>query len=235
MSGAIYPHHYPQPTGGRLGPPGSPDLRPGQGPSPFYQAQIDQQYGRRLAGIGEVQDEAAQPAWAANELEYMAEMDDVQGNGVFDPPGAHPNIHPSAGVFAARYSLPGYDARERPFSMSEVRDVTTGRPIRVVPGGAVAMDSAAQIAFIEGGLYDPPQPIINDVTAANTPDVSTVNVFQNPEPIGQDETAPPASSNLKRTLLITAGVGLALGLGWAVYNNSQGRMTANRRRRRRRR
>lgn len=228
MTGPVYPHYYPQPNDGVLGPPGSPDLRPSAAPAPEYQAAIDAQYGRHLAGIGEVQDEGAQPAWAANELEYLAEMDDVQGNGVFDPPGAMPNIHPQSGVFAARYSLPGYDARERPFSLSEVRDVTTGRPIRVVPGGAVAMDSAAEIAFIERGLYEPPQPIINDVTAADTPFVQTENVFQNPEPIGQ---APSAPLSTKKVLMVTAGVGLVLGVGWALYNN---KMTPNRRRRKRR-
>lgn len=231
MTGPLYPHYYPQPKDGVLGPPGSPDLRPSAAPAPEYQAQIDAQYGRRLAGIGEVQDEGAQPAWAANELEYLAEMDDVQGNGVFDPPGAGPNVHPQAGVFSARYALPGYDARERPFSLSEVRDVTTGRPIRVVPGGATPMDSAAEIAFIERGLYEPPQPIINDVMAADTPFIQTENVFQNPEPIGQDETVQSGMST-KKVLFVTAGVGLALGVGWALYTNRK--MTPNRRRRKRR-
>ena len=218
MPGPQYPFYPQQPNSGTFGPPGSPDLRPSQAPAPFYQAQIDQQYGRRLAGVGEVQDEGANPGWAANELELLSEMDDVQGNGVFDPPGSHPNIHPDAGILAARYSLPGYDARERPFSMSEVRDVTTGRRIRVVPGGAVAMDSAAQIAFIEQGLYDPPNPIINDVTAQQTPEVSTAMVFQNPQPIGQD-AAPAPSTQWKKMITYTAGAGLLLGIGWAIYNN----------------
>lgn len=217
MSGPMYPHYYPQPNSGTLGPPGSPDLRPSQGPAPYYQAAIDRQYGRRLAGIGEVQDEASQPAWASNELEYLAEMDDVQGNGVFDPPGAHPNIHPDAGVFGVRYSLPGYQARERPFSLSEVRDVTTGRRIRVVPGGAVAMDSAAQVAFIERGMFQPPEPIINDVTASDTPFVQTANVMQNPEPIGA------ISDSTKKVLMWTALAGVAIGVGVAVYKKGKRR------------
>lgn len=223
MPGPNYPTYYPQPNAGVLGPPGSPDLRPSQGPAPSYRAQIDNHYGRHLAGVGEVQDEGAEPAWTANELEIYAEMDDVQGNGVFDPPGSHPNIHPDAGVFAARYSLPGYDARERPFSMSEVRDVTTGRPVRIVPGGAVAMDSAAQIAFIEQGAYAPPQPILNDVTAQSTPPVSTAMVFQNPEPIGQDAPAPKPKISTGQALGITLGVGLALGAIWAAFQNDKRR------------
>lgn len=217
MSGPLYTHYYPQPTGGKFGPPGTPDLRPSQGPAPYYQAAIDSQYGRRLAGVGEVQDEGAQPAWAANELEYLAEMDDVQGNGVFDPPGAHPNIHPDAGVFSARYSLPGYEAREKPFSLSEVRDVTTGRRIRIVPGGAVAMDSAAQIAFIERGMYQPPEPIINDVTASDTPFIQTENVMQNPEPIGA------ITIDSTKLLLATALAGVAIGVGVAFYKKGKKR------------
>lgn len=209
MPGPHYPNYYPQPNDGVLGPPGSPDLRPSAAPAQYYMEKFDQQYGRHLAGVGQVQDEGAEPAFASNELEYMAEMDDIQGNGVFDQPGARPNIHPDAGIFAARYSLPGYSARERPFSMSEVRDVTTGRRIRVVPSGAVAMDSAAQIAFLEQGRYAPPRPIIDDVTAQSTPDVDTSMVMQNPQPIGQM----PAST--KKVLVTTLGVGLALGALYA--------------------
>lgn len=225
MPGPHYPHHFPQPNEGTYGPPGSPDLRPSTAPAPVYQAHFDRQKGRRLAGIGEVLDEASEPAWASNELQYLAEMDDVQGNGVFDPPGAHPNIHPDAGVFAARYSLPGYHARERPFSMSEVRDVTTGRPVRAVPSGAVAMDSAAQISFIEKGLFQPPQPIINDVTAQGTPSISTAQVYQNPVPVGQDEAPDSGARKLTtgQVLGITLGVGLALGAGWAVFRKKRKR------------
>jgi hypothetical protein len=225
MPGPHYPHHFPQPNSGTYGPPGSPDLRPSTAPAPVFQAAFQQQNGRRLAGIGVVQDEGSEPAWAANELQYLAEMDDVQGNGVFDPPGAKPNIHPDAGVFAARYSIPGYEARERPFSMSEVRDVTTGRPIRAVPSGAVAMDSAAQIAFIERGMFQPPQPIINDVTAQDTPSVSTAWVYQNAEPIGQDNGNGNGNgnNNLAKVLGITLGAGLALGAGWALFQRKKRR------------
>lgn len=223
MPGPHYPKHFAQPNEGTYGPPGSPDLRPSTAPAPVYQAHFNRQRGRYLAGIGEVQDEGAEPAWAANELQYLAEMDDVQGNGVFDPPGAHPNIHPDAGVFAARYSLPGYSAREKPFSMSEVRDVTTGRPIRAVPSGAVAMDSAAQISFIEKGMFQPPQPIINDVTAQDTPSVSTAMVYQNAQPIGQDDAAANGGRKLStgQVLGITLAAGLALGAGWAVFRKKR--------------
>lgn len=131
-------------------------------------------------------------AYAYNELAVMAEMDDVQGDGIFDPPGAQKNIHPGAGVFAVNYNLPGYHARERPFSFSEERDVTTGRPIRVVPSGAVANDSSAQIAFIEQGLYPRPQPMLA-LAKQQTPFEATWNVMQNAVPVsGLGVTMEPA-------------------------------------------
>ena len=219
MPGPRYPVLTPQPNRGTFGPPGSPDLRPSQAPAPYFQGKLDRMYGRNLAGL-EVQDEGVEQGWAANELKVLAEIDDVQGNGVFDPPGAHPNIHPDAGVFAARYAIPGYEAREVPFSLSEVRDVTTGRRIRVVPSGAVAMDSAAQIAFIEAGLYRPPQPIIDDVTASDTPMRNTANVFQNPEPIGQDSVPTP---DYTKALLVTGLIGAGAGVAWALLRRKRKR------------
>jgi len=143
-----------------------------------------------LAGLGD--SEKMEPAYAYNELKVMAEMDDVQGDGIFDPHGAQKNIHPGAGVFATNYALPGYSARERPFSFSEVRDATTGRPIRVVPSGAVANDSSAQIAFLERGLYPRPEPMVA-LAKGQTPFKQTWNVMQNPAAIkglGESEGMP---------------------------------------------
>ena len=147
-----YPNYPSQPYTGDLPSMvevGPSDTRYTSNLAPHYEAPFDRRYGRRLAGLGiDVSDESADPGWAKNELEVYAEMDDVQGNGVFDPPGTHPNIHPDAGIMAARYSLPGYHAREVPFSKTEVVDATTGRRVIAVPSGAVSLDSAAQIAYI---------------------------------------------------------------------------------------
>ena len=149
-----------------------------------------------------------EPAYAYNELAVMAELDDIQGNGIFDPYGAQKNINPGAGVFAANYSLPGMHARERPFGFSEERDITTGRPIRVVPSGAVANDSSAQIAFLEKGLYPRPEPMVGLATH-RTPFKETWNVMQNPAAIGADGEAvvPKKISYLTLALL---GIGVAL-------------------------
>lgn len=161
---------------------GPPDMRATSSTASYYQNQIDKAHGRWLAGLGSSEGVEMEQAYAFNELQVMAEMDDIQGNGSFDPPGSQKNIHPGAGVFATNYNLPGYHARERPFSFSEERDVTTGRPIRAVPSGAVANDSSAQIAYIEQGLYPRPQPMLK-LAKNETPFEQTWNVMQNPLPI----------------------------------------------------
>ena len=216
--GPSYPNYPSQPyRGGQLPSMeevGPPDTRYSSGTAPFYESGIVGMYGRNLAGTDEhVQDEEAAPAWAVNELEMYARQDDVQGNGIFDPPGSHPNIHPDAGVFAVNYSLPGYHARERPFSQTEVLDATTGRPIRAVPSGAVAMDSAAQIAFIERGIYAPPEPIVRASFRKPMYSASIANVMQNPLPVamGQTETGPSLGKVLVTALIAGGAVGALIG------------------------
>ncbi len=183
-----YPRYPAQPYTGDLPSMvavGPSDTRYTSNLAPHYEAPFDRRYGRRLAGLGsaEVQDESADPGWASNELELLAEMDDVQNNGVFDPPGTHPNIHPDAGVFAARYSLPGYHAREIPFSKTEVLDATTGRRVIAVPSGAVSLDSAAQIAYIEQGRYSTPENVVRWQEAAPMPGVNISDWMQDPQTI----------------------------------------------------
>lgn len=184
--------------------------------APHYQSKIDAAHGRRLAGVGsaEVQDEQSEQGWAANELAVMAEMDDVQNDGIFDPPGTRPNIYPDAGILAARFDIPGYLARERMYAKSEVIDSTTGRPVVYVNGGAVSMDSAAQIAFIERGMYAPSQPVIGAARARGMEPRSIVNVRVHPQAIGQD--APAAGMPVWQVLALTAGVGLGLGALYQV-------------------
>lgn len=221
------PNCGPLPNMWQMGPS---DTRPSSGPSPYYKGRIAMQYGRHLAGLGNTESplseksDMGEPAFASNELEFLAEMDDVQGNGIFDPPGSHPNIHPDAGMFAMRGNLPGYAVREKPFGFSEVRDVTTGRPIRVVPGGAVAMDSAAQIAFVEQGAYAAPQPIIDAPQAGRAGFKPIWNVVQNPIAIGAD--APPATTTttetpISSTLLKFLAVGVVAGVGIAIWKKGK--------------
>lgn len=147
------------PTMAEMGPP---DLRPTSSTAGRYQGRLDKMFGRNLAGLsgaGLIDDsknvgEDREPAYALNELKVMAELDDTDGAGIFDAPGTTPNNYPDAGVFANNWAWPGYLARERMYSPSEVVDSTTGRRIIPVNGGQVSFDSAAQIAFIEAGRYN---------------------------------------------------------------------------------
>jgi hypothetical protein len=235
-----YPTYSPQPYTGNLltGKQGGPmDARFTSLTAPAYQGPIDRRYGRMLAGDDNVQAQATQSpdnAWAVNELEALRELDDVQGDGIFDPPGTHPNIYADAGVFAGRYSLPGYHVREVPFMHSEVRDATTGRPIIPVPNGAVSLDTPAKLAQLERQFYTPAQPVVWSNRGGQVRDQSTVNVVQNPEPvkgigrwgIGVDAPvadptavapAPPvAATDTGKTIMTVIGVGLAAGALYAL-------------------
>lgn len=226
-----YPFYPSQPyTGvpltGKQG--GPPDARYTSLTAPAYQAPIDRRYGRTLAGDNQVQDATQSPdnAWAVNELAALRELDDVQGDGIFDPPGTHPNIYPDAGSLAARYALPGYHVREVPFKYSEVRDATTGRPIIPVPNGAVSLDTPAKLAQLERFQYDPAQPVVWSNRGGMVRSQSTANVVQNPEPVkgigrwlGDDGTVPPVPpvpSNNGKTVLAVVGLGLAAGALYAL-------------------
>lgn len=91
-----------------------------------------------------------------NELAILAEADDVVGNGVFDPHGSHGNVHPDQGIFQDHQSIPGYMERDKFYTPSEVVDVTTGKPVMYVPGGAVAIDYAQKQAFENRLLWSLP-------------------------------------------------------------------------------
>jgi hypothetical protein len=234
-----YPRYPSQPyTGDLLSmvDAGASDARYTSGTSPTYAAPFDRRYGRRLAGMGqvggdiEVEDESADPGYASNELALLAEMDDIQANGIFDPPGTHPNIHPDAGVFAARFSLPGYHAREVPFSVTEVRDATTGRQVVAVPSGAVSLDTAAQIAFIEQGLYKTPENLVRWQQAQPMPFQSIADWTQNPQAInGFGDVVTPASNLMPTTMttgqlvMATLAVGAAGGVLYALLSKKKGR------------
>lgn len=226
-----YPNYPSQPYSGNLltmKEMGPPDMLPTSLTAPHYQAPIDRRYGRALAGSSvEVQDETAAEnnAFDTDNLERLRELDDVQGDGIFDPPGTHPNIYPDAGVFAARYSLPGYHVREIPFKYSEVRDATTGRPIVPVPNGAVSLDTPAKLAQLERHLYAPAQPVVWSNRGGRVRDQWIADVVQNPEPVlsgfgrfGADAAVAPAPSSSTKTAVAVIGLGLAAGALYALLS-----------------
>ena len=214
------------------------DTRYSSSTAPYYQARIDRAHGRHLAGSDEeVQDEQANSGYALNELRLMAEMDDIQGNGVFDNPEVtQPNIHPDAGIFQVRFSLPGYLARERMFAPSEVRDVTTGRPIIPVPNSPVAFDTNEQVAYIERGLHQPFGPVVSETSRGDMPYESIVNVVQNPQPIKVGYPPPQATHGIwpvedgKKALMLAGGAAVAAGLLWFVLKGKPKAMAKNRHR-----
>ena len=170
-------------------------------------------YGRHLAGAEKPVGSDEEPAYALNELRLMTEMDDVSGNGLFDPPSTRPNIYPDAGIMSSAYALPGYLARDRMYAPSEVIDANTGRPIQYVNGGTVSMDSTAEIAFMEAGAYPKPQSYLDMYSEEMMPGESTVNVVQNPVPVSNP--APPRAQPGAPMLIPpgAANAGAQAGLG----------------------
>jgi hypothetical protein len=221
MTAPRYPNYPSQPFTGDLpsmAEVGPSDLRYSSGTAPVFQTQLDRAHGRWLAGPGNtaVQDENSVPASAVNELALLSEADDVRGNGVFDPQGTEREIHPDAGIFATHYDFPGYLARERTYAKSEVLDATTGRPVVFVNSGAVSMDSAAQVAYLEKDQYGTPTPLIRDEGVHRMPPQSTVNVRVRPDAIGAIDWTP------WKWIGASAALGLAVGAVVAMFKKKKG-------------
>lgn len=214
-----YPVYRRQPFMGCLPPPPirAVDLRP-SGANPAY-SQYAGARGRQLAGV-DMQN--AEPIVDyANELDTLAAADDVVGNGLFDPPGAHGNVHPDQGVFADNLSLPGYVDRDHFYAPSEVLDATTGRPVMWVPSGAVAIDEAQLNAFNATAMWQLP-PGVNPNPMVAPPSQSTVVPLDSSWPVsglgrrprramGQSEPASAA-----KLFAISAAAGLSLGMFLAL-------------------
>ncbi len=103
--------------------------------------------GQYLSGVGgmdstNMNEQPSDQAIERNEHEeiYEAEQnDDVLGSGIFDPERRPGTANTDTGVFTSHYSLPGYLAREVPFTTSQdVTDLTDNASIVSVPGGGMA-------------------------------------------------------------------------------------------------
>lgn len=105
-----------------------------------------------------------------NELNVASALDDVVGNGIFDPANSQPQLHPDAGVFASHASQPGYLARERMFAPSEVLDINTGEPTVFTPANATYLDPRTPAVLKDRNLYEPGWPSTGGrpATAAST-------------------------------------------------------------------
>lgn len=127
---------------------GPPSLRP-SGMNPKFTV-FAGAHGRQLAGLEGIDSMNAEGIKNyPNELDLLAEADDVRGNGMFDPPNTHGNVHPNEGVFADHQGLPGYIDRTKFYSPSEVTDMASGLPVNYVPGGAVAFQEGQPETYHE--------------------------------------------------------------------------------------
>jgi len=104
------------------------------------------EHGQFLSGLGDP-DPMHEPDVVENVIERaehaevydLEQQDDVLGSGIFDPYHRPGTSNTNTGVFASHNSLPGYVAREVPFTVSnEVTDLTDDASIVVVPGGGMA-------------------------------------------------------------------------------------------------
>lgn len=102
-------------------------------------------HGRQLAGFGDgvvpSDDDPAhfndEPDWHDDAMRAMESEDDVVGSGLFDAQGRS-TVHDDMGVFRDHPSVPGYIARNPPYTLNtEVRDVTNGGPTVEVAGGGL--------------------------------------------------------------------------------------------------
>lgn len=200
-----------------------PDLRPsGLGPG---QSVYSSTFGRNLAGLGA--DEMVDQYDSSNsegietypnELDLLAQGDDVVGNGVFDPNDTHGNIHPQDGLFQDHQSLPGYVARDKFYQVSEVTDLTQpGEQVVYVPGGAVSLQQGQQEALTQNQLlwqlphYSPaPLPSLREQSIVNAPTETN--------PVGQ---APATEAPNYKMYYIFAGVGMAAGLAWVLLSKKK--------------
>lgn len=224
-----YPAHPSQPNSGNLPDMkqmGPHDMHP-SGHNPYYDV-YQMSRGRYLGSIGQTPAATSQPPPKAdagdpeymssiqrgmkdypNELDSLADLDDVNGNGIFDAPGTHGNVHPDSGTFSDRQGLPGYVARERMFAPSEVLDVNTGKPVMYVPGNAFMMDPRTQWVMDELKLYEPGLPSTGGQRVGQR---STVAPDQPAWPVGQDDTDTARHVKTLHMAILAGVLGLSGGL-----------------------
>lgn len=200
---------------------GPPDTRPSsviphpvRATNPGYSVYAGP-HGRNLAGLNGVQMDSADEGIKdyPNELDVLQVADDVAGNGMFDPAGSHGNVHPDFGIFADHESLPGYVARDKFYTPSEVTDATTGNPVMYVPSGAVSIDDAQRRAFQDRLMYELP-PGVNPYAPIPLQSMSTVTPHQGAWPVGAtaEPVAEPEKSSPVNMFLMAGIAGLSIGL-----------------------
>jgi len=134
--------------------------------NPVVAQQHAAEHGRFLSGVGaaEASKQALQAPRKDDEVADYADVadmeaqDDVLGSGIFDPMGRPATVNADMGVFEARYSLPGYHAREVPFTVNhEIRDISSGADVVGIPsGGLNYVEHGNALPYLDPtGRYEP--------------------------------------------------------------------------------
>lgn len=101
------------------------------------------------------------PRYQGQEVYDLEKEDDTFGSGIFDPKGRGGTSNPNMGVFASHNSLPGYIARDVPFTVQDdVTDITDNAAVVSVPGGGmfyVEKNGHLGRAAVMGPTWRPPQ------------------------------------------------------------------------------
>lgn len=112
--------------------------------APLVRERMRSYHGRYMSGVegfsGDSVDGAVgtDPAYENEALDELEGQDDVFGSGIFDQAGRGPTANSSMGVFASHYALPGFVAREVPFTVSkDITDITDNADVVMVPGGGM--------------------------------------------------------------------------------------------------
>jgi len=133
--------------------------------NPVYRRRLENEHGRYLSGFGETMTQPRPKELVAERAEHaevydLEDQDDVLGSGIFDPPRRPPTANANTGVLASRYSLPGYHAREIPFTVnSEITDITDDASVVGIPSGGMAYVEAHGTLQRVPALSPNPQPI----------------------------------------------------------------------------
>lgn len=134
------------------------------GSNPATVERMRKNYGRYLSGFsGESPDGAVgyDPRYQGQEVYDLEGEDDTFGSGIFDPEGRGGTSNPDLGVFASHDSLPGYIARDVPFTVqNDVTNITDNAAVVSVPGGGmfyVEKEGRLGGAAIMGPTWRPPQ------------------------------------------------------------------------------
>jgi len=131
--------------------------------NPVDEYRLKRQEGTYLSGVDNMRDGRDIVERAEHQEVYDAEeQDDVLGSGIFDPERRPGTANTNMGVLQSRYSLPGYVAREIPFTTSQdVTDLTANASVVSVPGGGMAYVEAYGRLVGPASLGpQPPRPMI---------------------------------------------------------------------------